>query len=109
MKITLNYLFVILLLLLVCCGRNINNIRTGDKMKYDDFIDGQFTGVSAEKIKSMLGAPNIVKEAKGSEVWHYSTGLKEIVESKDGAIIGLTVYFDEHGKVREITASRKNK
>ena len=78
-------------------------------MHYTDFVDGKFGGVTAEEVKSMLGEPNIVKQAKGSEVWHYGPNVKEMINGEDGAIIGITVYFDERGKVREISPTRKTK
>jgi hypothetical protein len=100
-------LFIILSLSLACCGGKITRKEAEGKMSYADFVDGDFRGVTAKKIEAMLGAPDIVNQAKGCEVWHYGPNPEQLIKGEAGAIIGVSVFFDEQGKVREITAGRK--
>lgn len=104
-----NYLLLILTLLLVCCGKTNDPKKEEGRISYADIIDVKYRGVTAEKIKSMLGEPDIVNQAKGSEVWHYGPNLDAMFEGGDGAIVGVTVSFDEQGKVRAIIPTRKSK
>lgn len=112
----------ILILVLICmplshCGSDDDQLGAnsmGDqsdcdtkRMTYSEFVDAGMIGENAQKIRSFLGDPEIIRKTTKGESWHYGPDIDVMISGAPGSIVGLTVSFDSNSKVANVSPSRK--
>ena len=105
-KILWLLLSIIATLSLACGKKNTKNVSYETPI-YSEIIKRDLLGVSAAEIKNILGNPETIIKDNERDIWSYGPSIEDMVSKEDGAIIGLTIYFDDKGKV--ISVSPKNK
>jgi hypothetical protein len=84
--------------------RAISDVK---KMSYAEFAEADMIGASPQRIKSMLGEPNIINNSNNRVSWSYGPDIDVVISGEPGSIIGVTVSFDTNFKVINVSPSRK--
>ncbi len=97
----------VMLVLIVSCEKNTTETVSSQSLIYSEIIKQDLLGASATDIKSILGNPETIRKNDERDVWSYGPSIEDMANKADGDIVGLTIYFDDNGKV--ISVRPKNK
>lgn len=115
MNIHNSFASLICFLSLVACGKKqaSNQCYESDaklslvKMSYAEFAESEYTGLTTDAIKHILGNPSMIKQTARGEVWHYGPDVDALLMGESKAIIGVTINFDAKGVVLKVSPTIK--
>lgn len=93
--------------LMISCEKNNTNTVSSDPPIYSEIIKQDLLGISAESVINILGNPEVIRKNNACDVWSYGPSIDDMVNKSDGDIVGLTIYFDNDGKVASVQPKKK--
>lgn len=89
-------------------GSENQSVNSTMEMSYSEFVNADMARENSQKIKSILGEPDIIRKSGNVESWHYGPDIDATINGDPGAIIGLTISFDSEDRVINVSPSRKS-
>ena len=89
------------------CENATNEGENQTKLNYSEVMNGDFVGFASSEIEARLGEPEHIVDAGGRKIWNYGPSIEDMAHADQDGIVGLTIYFDEHDKVKSIRAKTK--
>ena len=97
----------VMVILIACCGDKNNNIRKQKRFTYEEVYKKDLIGAESNEIKSLLGIPDSIREGQNRQIWSYGPSVDDMIDSENGEIVGLTIYFNEKGTVMSVRPKEK--
>ncbi len=104
---------IIVLAVLVCVSaffirKHIVGVQGEERLIwYQKAVEGEFTNRIAQDVLDRFGKPETIYSVENGELWRYGPALDDLINAKDGDVVGITVHVNKYGGVIGCSGSRK--